>query len=211
MKKKNFSIFYFSIILYALLLISSIMAWDECDPSSWFEFYEENNITYEKGIYINPNYLFLIKIPNNVIAFRNAAPAPNHGIEAFISKKDIRYLFFYSRYNSDLWEKEEEGLDRDIEWLKEDKNKKLIKYHRLPSNLGKQPAMKQIIYYICKYKPEEIRIEITILSLRPPYKGIIDTAVLLTNYDNLFADYKIFMSIINTWETIEKKKISNKE
>jgi hypothetical protein len=157
------------------------------------------------GNYTNPNYFFTVTIPKGFVGHSAAPPAPQHGFGIILSWETHSYFWFDSSANSALWDDEKEAL-RDILDKLRSSAQEILSAHESRTILGRQPARKQVVCYVCKGHPSEKRIQVIILSLK---RGLVDEAGLLTTSDRFAADYKIFMATLATWHATEhsdKKK-----
>jgi hypothetical protein len=148
------------------------------------------------GEYSNPNYLFAVKIPAGLVGHNSPPPSPQHGFGVVLSLEPRAYFWLDSSTNALEWPDEKYALEDHLEWKREEAER-ILSVHQHRASLGSQPAREQIIRYICPNSPIE-RVEVTVISLR---RGLVDTAGLLTTAERFNSDYRVFMSVVASWQT----------
>ncbi len=104
-----------------------------CAPSAWSA---EDEGPEVRGTYVNYQYHYTVKVPADLIAFKNQPPMPDHGIGIRLPDASA-YLWVDGSYDAIFWGSSEVAADDMLAWHPE---RRLVS--RQNTKLGGLPAIR---------------------------------------------------------------------
>lgn len=100
-----------------------------------------------KGRYSNYDYAYSVLVPQGIMAFRNQAPFPNHGISIDLSKSLQSYLWVDASYNAAEWASFNDAVSANLDYLKDEGAANIILEKQTSTHLSQLRAVRFIVRY----------------------------------------------------------------
>ena len=149
------------------------------------------------GRIYNPNYGYSVVIPNGLVGYTSAAPAPYHGFGIVLSWEPRSYLYVDGSYNSlDL--KSLEDVEANYLASLKEESAKLISGRHSVTKLGDLQARRYIVLHTCPKVSGDFIDDYTVAFNQN--KGIVYTVALLTTAERYEKDKLVLEELLKTWK-----------
>ncbi len=159
------------------------------------------------GEYINYQYGYSLKIPEEMQAMQSPPPAPNHGFVARLRVDADAVIYVDGSYNSTELNSLDEAADENIKYLKEEHGESVVLLKRYAMRLGKSTAIR----YVAQFTDSQTgatMIEDEVVSLRKYSSdddefGIIYSVSLRSPIYSYEASKPTFEKVLKRWRELE--------
>lgn len=160
-----------------------------------------------RGEYVNYIYRYSVKIPAELQARREAAPAPNHGFVARIPAALSALIYVDGSYDAAFFNSTEKAASQALNYLTEEYGESVVLLERKNTRLGERRAMR----YMAQYTDSSTgvtMIEDTVVALRKESSdedecGILYSVTLRTPISNQRENSATFEKILKSWRELE--------
>lgn len=159
------------------------------------------------GEYINDNYRYMLKIPEEIQALKSPPPAPNHGFAARLLADDKAFIYVDGSYDAAFLNSTSKATEQAINYLRERYGASVVVLKWRGMRLGKSPAIRYLAQYTDNSTGvtmvEDAIVSLRTFSVHEDRLGIIYSITLQTPIYSYQANKAVLEKILKRWRELE--------